>query len=59
VNRAHWFWSYADALERYGPPDEIMPIEPGRVDFAYRDGNDQVRLQFYDGRLLVVNRYRQ
>jgi hypothetical protein len=55
ITRRHWFWTFDQALEHYGPPDSIYPSEGGRVDFIYRVGEEEHRLQFYDGRLLIVN----
>lgn len=55
VNRRHWLWTLSDAVQHYGPPDEIHPMETGRVDLVYRTGNLEHRLAFYDGLLLLVH----
>jgi hypothetical protein len=52
ANRRHWFMTIEEVIQRYGPPDEIVPDAGGHLMLQYHTELADFALQFYDGRLL-------
>jgi hypothetical protein len=56
VNRRHWFMTIEEAIQRYGPPDDIVPDAGGKLMLEYRTELAEFTFQFFDGRVLRVYR---